>query len=229
MAALCWRCFQIHFLLPVCQILTGFGTEHCISYWGTHCHYHAQHILKNRLWRKFRKMYSSVTSEGLAPWWPSCARSNLIYIESLCRHVHWTLQPRTFTNEYSVKLAMVSHIVLRIVCSSVAIPNVIWILKKKKNGRKSASDQANHEEPIDASPRLFSIQYGACINNNNKICLFVIFMQTNNCTISVYSSVPWQTVGTNNRLCQPNLSVLSFLILCFLNHVKHDKVNYWII
>ena len=77
-------------------------------------------------------MYSSVTSEGLAPWWPSCARSNLIYIESLCRHVHWTLQPRTFTNEYSVKLAMVSHIVLRIVCSSVAIPNVIWILKKKK-------------------------------------------------------------------------------------------------
>ena len=132
MAALCWRCFQIHFLLPVCQILTRFGTEHCISYWGTHCHYHVQHILKNRLWRKFREMYSSVTSEGLAPWWPSCARSNLIYIESLCRHVHWTLQPRTFTNKYSVKLAMVSHIVLRIVCSSVAIPNVIWILKKKK-------------------------------------------------------------------------------------------------
>ena len=151
MAALCWRCFQIHFLLPVCQILTGFGTEHCISYWGTHCHYHVQHILKTRLWRKFREMYSSVTSEGLAPWWPSCARSNLIYIESLCRHVHWTLQPRTFTNEYSVKLAMVSHIVLRIVCSSVAIPNVIWILKKKKNGRKSTVAYLGHGEKTNYS------------------------------------------------------------------------------
>ena len=231
MAALCWRCFQIHFLLPVCQILTGFGTEHCISYWGTHCHYRVQHILKNRFWRKFREMYSSVTSEGLAPWWPSCARSNLIYILS----PSVVMSTEHFSRGHSQTSAASNLLWSPTLFSGlfvVLLPSLTsseYWKKKKKNGRKSASDQANHEEPIDASPRLFSIQYGACINDNNKICLFVIFMQTNNCTISVYSSVPWQTVGTNNRLCQPNLSVLSFLILCFLNHVKHDKVNYWII
>ena len=167
-------------------------------------------------------------SEGLVPWWPSCARSNLLIYWvplSSCPREHFSRghsQPSTASN-LLWSPTLFSRLFVVLLPSLTA--SEYW---KKKNGRKSASDQANHEEPIDASPWLSAIQYGACINDK-KICLYVIFMQTNNRTISVYSSVPWQTVGTNNRLCQPNLSVLSFFILCFLNHVKHDKVNYWII
>ena len=165
MAALCWRCFQIHFLLLVCQIFTGFGTEHCISYWGTRCHYHVQHIYKNRLWGKFREMYSSVTSEGLVPWWwPSCARSNLLIYWvplSSCPREHFSRghsQPSTASNLlWSPTLFSGLFVVL--------LPSLTaseyW---KKQNARKSASDQANHEEANDASPWLPAIQYGACIN-----------------------------------------------------------------
>ena len=43
-----------------------------------------------------------------------------------------TPQPRAFTIKCRVNLAVVSHIGLRIGCSSVVIPNGIWILKKKR-------------------------------------------------------------------------------------------------
>ena len=134
---LCRRCFQTHFLLPACQILpgpfvgkmVGIGTVYCISYWATHCHYNVQHVQK-RLWGKFREMYSSVTSEGLVPWLvlrQGQTLDSLHVVMSTC-----TPQPRAFTIKCRVNLAVVSHIGLRIGCSSVVIPNGIWILKKKE-------------------------------------------------------------------------------------------------
>ena len=221
---LCRRCFQTHFLLPACQILpgpflgkmVGIGTVYCISYWATHCHYN---LITYTMYKNvFEENSEKCTAQsrvkdsfrgcrpapGANSWFPHVVMST------------WTPQPRAFTIKCRVNLAVVSHIGLRIGCSSVVIPNGIWILKKKekKNGRKSASDQANHNKnPLMRHQGcLQSSTWHVLIKKNTK-CLFVrtvIFVRTNSRAISVYSSVPWQTVGTNNRLRQPYFSALSF-------------------
>ena len=62
-------------------------------------------------------------------------------------------------------------------------------------------------------------------------CLFlrtVTFVRKYNLTISVYSSVPWQTIGSRritafvNLICPPDLFLPS-VFSCFLKHVKHGK------
>ena len=56
-------------------------------------------------------------------------------------------------------------------------------------------------------------------------CLFLrtmTFVRKYNLAISVYSSVLWQTIQTNNHFSQPYLSQPS-VFSCFLKHVKHGK------
>ena len=181
---LCRRCFQTHFLLPACQILpgpflgkmVGIGTVYCISYWATHCHYNL--ITYNMYKNVFEENSEKCTAQsrvkdsfrgcrpapGANSWFPHVVMST------------WTPQPRSILLWSTI---LVSGLVVVLLSSLTA--SEYWKKKEKKNGRKSASDQANHNKnPL--------MRHQGCLQSSTWHVLIKKIR-------SVYSSVPSYSYG----------------------------------
>ena len=173
-------------------------------------------------------MYSTITSEGLVPWWPSCARGKLLIpsVVSSC-----TPQPRAFAIEYTGSTLLwspmlVSWLVVVLLPSLTA--SEYW--RKKKNGRKSASDhhQANHKRwCIDAPPRLLTTQYVACTNKKKiwSVYLSVLSYSYGQITAQSVSIRPYRDRRSGRITAWPTLFFHTALFILFPKTyvVKYDK------